>query len=64
MAASKRFLDRIEIIVTDTGPKKKFATGLCVPFVDISLSASFYSASYFSKEIRLQEVVWLLISLN
>ena len=35
--------------------EKKFATGLCVPFVDISLRVSFYSASDFSKEIRTRE---------
>ena len=38
--------------------EKKFATGLCVPFVDISLRASFYSASHFSTEIRAREFAW------
>ena len=33
---------------------------LCVPFVDISLLASFYSASHFSKEIRAREFAWPL----
>ena len=31
-------------VLIDTGPKKKFAAGLCVLFVDISLRASFFSA--------------------
>ena len=47
--------------LTDTGLKmKRFATGLCVPFVDISLRASFYSASHFSTEIRAREFAWPL----
>ena len=29
--------------------EKKLATRLCVPFVDVSLRASFYSASHFSR---------------
>ena len=45
-------------LLTDTGPEKKSARGLCVPFVDISLRASFYSASHFSKEIRAQKFAW------
>ena len=38
--------------------EKKLATGLCVPFVDISLRASFDSASHFSTEIRALEFAW------
>ena len=34
--------------LTDTGLRKKFATGLWLPFVNISLRASFYPASHFS----------------
>ena len=41
--------------ITDTGPKNKLATGLCVPFEAISLRASFDSASQFSKKIRARE---------
>ena len=37
-----------------------FATGLRVPFVDISLHASFYSASHFSTEIRAREFAWAI----
>ena len=40
--------------------EKKFATGLCVRFVDISLRASVYSASHFSTEIRAREFAWPL----
>ena len=40
--------------------KKKLATGLCVPFVEISLHASFYSASLFLNEIRAREFAWPL----
>ena len=62
-------------MLTDTGTKKKrilsvslnrcrtekkLATGLCVPFVEISLRASFYSASYFSTEIRAREILYRL----
>ena len=43
--------------LTDTGLKNK-VTVLCVPFVDISLRASFYSASHFSTEIRAREFAW------
>ena len=39
---------------------KKITTGLCVPFVDISLRASFYSASHFSTEIWAREFARLL----
>ena len=39
---------------------KKFATGVCVPFVDISLRASFYSASHFSTETRARKFAWPL----
>ena len=39
---------------------KKFATGLCVPFVHLSLRASFYSASHFWTEILAREFAWLL----
>ena len=40
---------QVMIVLTDTHVKKKFAAGLCIPFVDISLRASFYTASHFSK---------------
>ena len=40
--------------------EKKFAGGLCVPFVEISLRTSFYSASHFSTEIRAREFAWAL----
>ena len=39
---------------------KELATGLCVPFVDISLRASFYSASHSLTEIRAGEFAWPL----
>ena len=40
--------------------EKKLATGLCVPFVDISPRAFFYSASHFSTEIRARVFAWPL----
>ena len=46
--------------VTRYRTEKKLATGLCVPFVDISLRAYFYSASHFSKEIRARVFAWHL----
>ena len=39
---------------------EKLARGLCVPFVDISLRASFFSASHFSTEIRARKIAWPL----
>ena len=40
--------------------EKKLARGLCVPFVDISLRTSLYSAFHFSTEIRAREFAWPL----
>ena len=52
------FIRKIDL--TDTEPEEKFATGLCVPFVDISLRASFYSASHSSTQNRVREFAWSL----
>ena len=51
----------IETLMQD---RKKFATGLCVPFVNISLRASFYSTSHFSTHIRAREFAWPLKTPN
>ena len=46
---------RIIHLVNRYRTEKKFATGLCVPVVDISHRVSFDSASYFSTEIWAEE---------
>ena len=54
------FFDFIIDLYNRCRTEKKLATGLRVPFGDISLRASFYSASDFSTEIRAREFAWPL----